>query len=329
MRGSLFTGTGGGGETTSESSLLLRKWLEHTGLLWRWCSVRGWCGCAWVEELAVVLCLLCLCCLPAVSRHVLTINTWCCFALVPSWLYFCSVSPCICQPSPCAHVALQPWRGSCEAQPCVLCMGEGTQLLGTCCSGWEGPGTAGVYHLPESSCRGTGSRWSPPCWRQSCWRLGASGTGMLLPPGDHDSPAGHCSGGIPDQWSDTELWWVGSPVQLCVPSRKCSRALPVPWRDCARSRGGHPAQRWARCFPGNGFKPGVMATATTRITSLPINQGETEPQRYWSFVVLEPEQYHLQSGHKCQHCDRSGAFTSLFHGAAAHSEYSITAQKPL
>lgn len=72
-----------------------------------------------------------------------------------------------------------------------------------------------------------------------------------------------------------------------------------------------------------------MATATTRITSLPINQGETEPQRYWSFVVLEPEQYHLQSGHTCQHCDRSGTFTSLFHGAAAHSECSITAQKPL
>lgn len=100
VRGSLFTGAGAGGETTSESSLLLPKWLEHTGLLWRWCSVRGRCGCAWMEEPAVVLCLLCLCCLPAVSRHVLTINTRCCFALVPTWLYFCSVSPCIRQGLP-------------------------------------------------------------------------------------------------------------------------------------------------------------------------------------------------------------------------------------
>lgn len=129
VRGSLFTGAGAGGETTSESSLLLPKWLEHTGLLWRWCSVRGRCGCAWMEEPAVVLCLLCLCCLPAVSRHVLTINTRCCFALVPTWLYFCSVSPCIRQASPCARVALQPRRGSCKAWPRVLCMGEGTQLL--------------------------------------------------------------------------------------------------------------------------------------------------------------------------------------------------------
>lgn len=71
-----------------------------------------------------------------------------------------------------------------------------------------------------------------------------------------------------------------------------------------------------------------MATATTRITSLPIIQGETEPQRYWSFVVLEPEQYYSQSGHTCQHCDHSGTFTSLFHGAAARLGCTIAAQKP-
>lgn len=221
---------------------------------------------------------------------------------------------------PCSHGEGAAKRGH------VSCAWE--RGHSSCCSGWEGPGTAGACRLLESSRRGTGTRWSPPCWRRSCWRLGASSTGMLLPPGDHDSPAGHCSGSIPDQWSDTERWRVDSPVQLCVPSRRCSRALPVPWRDCARSHGGRPAQRWARCFPGNGFKPGVMATATTRITSLPINQGETEPQRYWSFVVLEPEQYHSQSGHTCQHCDRSGTFTSLFHGAAARLGCTIAAQKP-
>lgn len=33
--------------------------------------------------------------------------------------------------------------------------------------------------------------------------------------------------------------------------------------------------------------------------------------------MLEPEQSHPQSGHSSQHCDPSGTFTSLFHGAAA------------